>query len=357
MGSSMSGFSVASGLGEPLRISCTHRTTGAAVTRDIPEPFAFFGRHPLNAVQLDDPSVSKKHVYLQMLDGCAFVVDLGSRTGVRIGGHSIVQSWLSPEQTIEIGPFDILISGPLKGVSDRRSPVLSDGLTAPRLTLSSGGDSEGVIFCPLQCPLTLMGQDPHCNFRLIDRRLRPFHAAVVQTETDGWLVDLLGSGSTRLNGRPIRSSLLRVGDRIDLNGIPLEVHLNRLETARSDSSVALEPVANKMARYAPATEEFQPLADQVGDLRQATLMMAGLFAEMKREQTQMMQRQIELMQVMTEAFRDSRRPEIQPPASPPEVADIPLQTPRIAKPGDEEAFAQAHEWFLTRLRGLDKPTL
>jgi len=361
MGSPMSAFSVESGLSEPLRISCTHRSTGAALTRDIPEPFAFLGRHPINTVQLDDPSVSKKHAYLQVLDDCAFVVDLGSRTGLRIGGRPIAQGWLAPGQTLEIGEIDVRISG-TQGNSDRSSPTaLSDGAALSRLALSSGSDSEGLVYCPLRSALTLIGQHPQCNFRLIDGRLRPFHAAVVQTATEAWLVDLLGSGATRLNDRPLRWSRLRVGDRIDLNGVALEVHLNRADVARSDPAGVLEPVVHRMGRYSSAIEDFQPLAEQVGDLRQATLMMAGLFAEMKREQTQMMQRQIELMEVMTEAFRDARRPEAQRlAAAPPVVADpappsIPLQTPRLPNPGDEEAFTKAHEWFLSRLQGLGKP--
>ena len=361
MVSPMSGFAVASGLLEPLRVSFSHRVTGASSTRVIPEPFAFFGRHTLNTVQLDDPGVSKKHAYLQVIDGCPLIVDLGSRSGMRLGGASVGQAWWDPGQTLQIGDFDIRISGPLLQPGDRPQPTaVRDGDGACQIALVSGTDTEGLIHCPLRCAITLIGRDPTCNFRLIDERLRQFHAGVVQTPSDAWLVDLLGSGSTRVNGRAVRSSILQVGDIIGLNGVNLEVQLIRSESSRSGSNGVLQPVTTRMGRYSPA-DEGQPLVEQVGDLRQATLLMASLFTEMKREQTQMIQRQNALMEILVDVFRDGRTPALPPtdkptpsPDASPAPKETPLQTPRMAKPGDEEALAKAHEWFLHRLHSLNK---
>ena len=82
---------------------------------------------------------------------------------------------------------------------------------------------------------------------------------------------------------------------------------------------------------------------------------------MKREQTQLMQRQIVLMEVMTQAFRDSRpglpAPQISP-ATPKEStpAVVPLQQPRATNSDEQAALAQAHEWFMSRLGKLGGAT-
>ena len=353
----MSAFAVGTGLVEPLHVSYTHRITGASTNCEIPEPFAFFGRHSLNSVQLDDPSVSKKHAYLQVIDGCPFLVDLSSRTGMRLAGTSVGQAWWDPEQTLQIGDFDIQISGPLQRPGDRPQPTAFwDGAGTCQIALVSSNVTEGLIHCPLRSALTLIGRDPACNFRLIDERVRQFHAAVVQTPSEAWLVDLLGSGATHINGRAVRSSILQVGDVVGLNGVDLEVQLIRPESSRSGSNGVLQPVSNRLGHYAPG-EDIQPLGEQVGDLRQATLLMASLFTEMKREQTQMMQRQNVLMEILVEVFRDGRLPNTPPsvaisPAaeSSPTPKGTPIQSPRMTKPGDEEALAKAHEWFLHRLQ-------
>ncbi len=350
------GFSVACGLTEPYRITCTHRITGDTETAEFDEPFIFFGRHPQNTAQLDDPSVSKKHAYLQVIDGHAFLVDFGSRTGIRVDGNPIVHGWVNPGQSVEIGEYNVQIVGLLKAAADR--PLSTTAVTAPsllQLAISNDPASQGSVVCPLHSPMTLIGRHPQCNFRLLDERLNFFHLSVVQTANDVWLIDLPGSGGTRLNERLVRSSVLQVGDRINLNGIYLDVQLNRYEMPRNS---AMEPVSNKMGRFSSASEELQPIADQVNDLRQATMLMASLFAEMKREQSTLMQRQIELMEVMTQAFRDSRPPPVAIPIAPTTATptSIPVQVPRMPKPEEESTLAQAHAWFLSRLDKLGKPS-
>ena len=356
----MSGFSVAAGLSEPLRITYSHRTTGITGSGKLAEPFVFFGRHLQNAVRLNDPSVSKRHAYVQILDGCPFAVDLGSRTGIRIAGHQTAQGWVDLGQTLEVGDYDIQFTGPLNSAVDRQSPTdLAPEASHLQVAFLPGAVPQGLLYCPLRSAITLIGRDPHCNLRLLDKRIGLFHVSIVQTPTDTWLIDLPGSGGTRLNGRSARCSLIRVGDRVSLNGVSLEVQLNRHVPAEPEMNGALEPVSDKMGQFSPATEAMQPLVEQVGDLRQATLLMASLFAEMKREQTHLMQRQCDLMEVMTQAFRDSRPPAPLPLAAPPVDAapspmSVPLQSPRMTKPGEEDALAQAHEWFLSRLQKMGK---
>lgn len=363
----MNDFSTACGLSEPLRLVYTHRATGATNAATLSEPYALLGRHPQNSIRLDDPSVSKKHAYLQVIDGCPFVVDLGARTGVRIGGEPLAMGWVEAGDTLQIGEFDIAL-GHTKRVGNRPSPMAASPNMSPlELACWPGEDHSHTPShpIPIRSALSLIGRDLFCNLHLRDERVRPFHAALVEAAGDIWLIDLPGSGGTRLNGRLARCAMLQVGDRIGLNGLQLDVRLSRSAIPFAAADTAMAPVPETMGRFTAAGEIAQSLPDQIGDLRRATVLMASLFGEMKREQTQLMQRQIELMEVMTQAFRDSRSggtvSQVSPLPPPnglphtPAPAGVPLQMPRAAKPDDEAALARAHEWFLSRLGALGKP--
>jgi pSer/pThr/pTyr-binding forkhead associated (FHA) protein len=362
----MSDFSIASGLSEPLSISYTHRTSGVSATEKIAEPFVFFGRHPLNTIQLDDPSVSKKHAYLHVIDGRLFIVDFGSRRGVCIAGERVAESWVDCGQVVEIGDFDIRIEGASNTRADRSlptSPTLRSN--GAQLAIAPTNHPRETTFYPLRSAITFIGQNPQCNYRFVDDRLLHFHAAIVLTQTDAWLVDLLGFGATLLNGSTVRSSQLQSGDTINLNGILFEVQRYLPISSRDQTGSSLEPYSNPES-LAPISDVSQPLVHEISEIRQATLFLATLFAEMKQEQTHLMRRQIELMEVMTDVVRTiSSREHLSLPAASTSPRDahvvrpshsVPtVQTPRIANPIEEEALVQAHNWFSTRLQKLSKP--
>jgi len=362
----MSAFATASGMPASFRITCARRGLRPRKSKTVVEPYVFIGRHPQNTLQLADPSVSNRHAYLQVIEGCPFVVDLASRTRIRIAGQMVSEGWVERGQTLEIGEFDLRISGLAKSAADRPSPTcLSTGPSAFQVAYSYGTEAPNSVPYTLRNRITLIGRDVHCHLRLHDERLSGFHVSIVQAGADAWLIDIPGSSGTRLNGRLVRSAVLQVGDRIHLNGVPLEVQLNRFDSPRPESLVPLEPVSHKLGRFESNADEISPHgADSTGDLRQATLMMVGLFSEMKREQAQMMQRQIELMELMAQAFRESRPGAPLPAAglsfgkspSAPSGEASPLQTPRPTTAEDETLLAEAHAWFLSKLDKLGTPS-
>ena len=365
-----SGRSLASGLTEPFRIAFTHRTTGATGTIQVSETVAFLGRHSQNSLALNDPSVSRRHAYVQVVDRCVYVVDLKSRSGLRIAGVPAREGWVNPGQVLQVGVFDIEFAGPLQDAGNRPSPIAqpSESLRL-RLAFSAGTEDQGRIVSPIQNPLTVIGKDSHCNLRLIDQRINSFHASIVKTDRDAWIINIPGSGGVRLNDRLVRSSVLQVGDRISLNGLSMEVQLNRAEVAATNGAVTKMPSdLGELLPFAMAVDESQPLAEQVSELRQATMMMATLFAEMKREQSQLMHRQMELMEMMTQAFRESRSnghaisqgtagtigPAPVAGALPKPIT--PLQVPHMSDPADAAKLAEAHEWFMAKLGKMNPKT-
>jgi pSer/pThr/pTyr-binding forkhead associated (FHA) protein len=53
---------------------------------ELRQPFALIGRSAQAGLLLDDPSVSQRHAYLQVVGGRIFCLDLNSRTGLYLGG-------------------------------------------------------------------------------------------------------------------------------------------------------------------------------------------------------------------------------------------------------------------------------
>lgn len=360
--------SVASVSDEAFRISYTHRQTAVSGGIQLSDSFAFLGRHPLNSLALNDPSVSRRHAYVQIVDRGVYVVDLNSRTGLQIAGVSSTEGWVSPGQALRIGEYNVEFHGPFDSAEGRPSPLSQ---ISPEndlvLAFAHENDHHRQIFSPIRNPMTLIGKDPRCNLRLIDPRIVSFHASILKTDRDVYIVSIPGNGGVRINDRLVKSSMLRVGDRVSLNGLNLEVQLNRkgiVPLQKSPLNISEE--VSELLPFAVSVNESQPLAEQVSELRQATMMMASLFAEMKREQSQMMQRQMELMEMMTQAFREARSwppaPQVQASAGAvyPAVSAVdskpitPLQVPHLSDPADEAKLAQAHDWFLAKL-GKMKP--
>lgn len=74
------------------------------------------GRHPGCTVQLVDRSVSRQHARLEGAGDRWFLVDLGSRNGVRVGGERVERAELSDRDEILLGEL------PLRFRLDRAEP-------------------------------------------------------------------------------------------------------------------------------------------------------------------------------------------------------------------------------------------
>ena len=129
------------------------------------------------------------------------------------------------------------------------------------------------------------------------------------------------------------------------------------------SYLALQEISGSQELVcSPSSQELQPLAEQIGDLRRMAALLARVFTDMSREQsrqTQMMQKQIELMEEMTEALRNSRTPQVVLAPAPPQLGGLPagecqLQVPQTPRPEHEDALARAHYWFQDRVQKMGK---
>lgn len=72
------------------------------------------GRHPDNAIFLDDVTVSRKHAEFRRTNGAYSVTDVGSLNGTYVNGDLVESKTLTRGDEVQIGKFKLVF---LLGVS------------------------------------------------------------------------------------------------------------------------------------------------------------------------------------------------------------------------------------------------
>jgi diguanylate cyclase (GGDEF)-like protein len=75
---------------------------GNVTSTDGPE--CRIGRHPDNALTLDDDGISRVHARIYQTGGSYFIEDLGSSNGTYVDGRRITQEELGDGATVQLGP-------------------------------------------------------------------------------------------------------------------------------------------------------------------------------------------------------------------------------------------------------------
>lgn len=221
-GSVMNYFQQSCRAAGPLRLICGGRGWS------FPQPFVVIGRDATADLVLDHPQVSRRHAYLQVIQGHLFCADLSSRTGIqRPDGRPAASGWIDPGEGLRIGPFEVrpLADGGLGAAPFVGSAGLPNPLEAtlpgpePRLEIGPAPDAEAAGGDPpsswrLRCALTLVGTAAGCGIRLQDPSVSRFHGGLLRTAMGTWVVDLLGRNGIAVNGMSVRYARLVGGDRL-----------------------------------------------------------------------------------------------------------------------------------------------
>jgi anti-anti-sigma factor len=214
---------------------------------ELSQSFAVVGHSDGATVTLASSKVSYRHAYLQVIDGRMVCVDLGSKTGVFWGDVRRSSGWLSPAQSVRIGPYSLQLVrdapavGRLKAEEALPSPLeKSAEATAmfPQYTLELFDDSLPDIVRSIERRITLVGRHSKCAMRFDDESVSQFHCALVLTKNGLWLVDLLGKGGTRLDHKSVDCGSVEIGS-------VLSVGVNSMSAWRRESNgspVAAEAV-------------------------------------------------------------------------------------------------------------------
>jgi pSer/pThr/pTyr-binding forkhead associated (FHA) protein len=206
--SSQEHFLAACGSSEPLRIGVGLSNAMSLDTRTFQQPFLVIGRRLESDLVLDDWQVSRRHAYLQLLEGRYYCVDLGSRTGTHGGDATERSGWLQYGRAIHIGSYTVRPEWPARS-NEASGP--SPGLTW-EVPGRAVGQPVGQTSWRMDQQLILIGRSPACKIRILEPDVSMFHCSIVLTPRGAWVVDLLGQKGVFVNDEPIRCARLEDGD-------------------------------------------------------------------------------------------------------------------------------------------------
>src|SRR5262249_54564119 len=97
----------------PGRILLASKPPDKAHFEEAPlaNPFAMIGRCDRADIIRNDNDVSWWHAYVQLLDGSAFIMDLGSESGVYVDGRPQGYGWIKPGHIFQIAKHWFQLEG------------------------------------------------------------------------------------------------------------------------------------------------------------------------------------------------------------------------------------------------------
>jgi pSer/pThr/pTyr-binding forkhead associated (FHA) protein len=229
----MKSFLAACGIENSFQFAVENQNATESRLRLLYQPFAVIGRDLRADVVLDHVDVSRRHVYLQVVDGRVFWIDLESRTGTRGERESQRFGWLEGGRTFRIGPYVIRrFIGDSEALDVDRSALPRDTPLVARADAQVmqsevaleflNGPSQS-MFKPVHRVLSLIGSASGCKFRLTDSSVSRFHGSLLQTSAGLWIVDLLGQKGITVNDVPVRSSRLVDGDIVRIGRYQIRI--------------------------------------------------------------------------------------------------------------------------------------
>jgi pSer/pThr/pTyr-binding forkhead associated (FHA) protein len=230
-------------------------------------PLALLGRNENTDLPLDDPRVSQRHAYVQVIEGRLFGADLRSRTGTHWSSASAGAGWVDRNQPISIGPFTVRFEGHSRARDSTHAgdwnPLTAaswDHGAGGQVTLESDRGPNLVLVWRLQSVLNLAGRSPTCAIHLQDPTVSSFHCSFLRTPLGTWAIDLLGRGGISLNGRRVRWGRLDDGDRLQIGKYALRVR-HEAQPVAAPTTVPATDVHDEVP-----VRQSSPLAATVSDI-------------------------------------------------------------------------------------------
>jgi pSer/pThr/pTyr-binding forkhead associated (FHA) protein len=248
----MDSFLTACGATDSLTLDVEGPGSHGLERRRFSQPFVVIGRDNRAELLLDHDMVSRRHAYLQVIEGRVFFADLESRTGTIHGDVAVESGWLAPGEPLGIGPFRVHVVRPTPdeaedaggitaavragsgGPSTRLNPLLARSQESgdlPRVILEFQRRSSGPTIWRMSQVLALVGSSPRCKVRLIDSNVSKVHCALLRTPAGLWIIDLLGRGGVTVNGASVRALRLGQSDLVELGQVALRPNFDALAGA------------------------------------------------------------------------------------------------------------------------------
>lgn len=202
-------FADACGATAPLDLRVDLAGGGVLAEGSVDQPFTLVGRDDACDVTLSDPEINLRHVWLQVLGGRVFAVDLGSRTGLLWAGGARGSGWLDVGNPARVGPFTLHLRAPVSdrpsGYSQNYNPLAADtgSKARPTVALEFRNGRRAKDRWSVNRLVTLIGRAPDCKIHLTADDISPYHCGIVSTRSGLWVVDLSGRGVV-VNGERMR---------------------------------------------------------------------------------------------------------------------------------------------------------
>jgi hypothetical protein len=238
----------------PLRVDVT---SGAAPPRryEFSHPFALVGAHERADLVLNSPDISRRQLYLQMIDGRVFAVNLSARVPTLFGDEPCSAGWAVHGQELRLGPFALGFPD-MPGddvAAPSANPLAVRSCPRPPVVFEMKNGRQGANRVAIDRVITLVGNDPVCKLRLNSSRVSAVHCSLVRNSIGMWVVDLASTEGVSVNGTPVRAALLGNGDVLELGGRCLEVqYSDRSDAPASETtSEGFEFAATEIQRVRP----------------------------------------------------------------------------------------------------------
>jgi O-antigen/teichoic acid export membrane protein/pSer/pThr/pTyr-binding forkhead associated (FHA) protein len=194
------------------------------------QPFALIGRRPGADVFLPDGEVSPCHLYLQMLGGCVFWIDLRGEAAPGSELNRRRCGWLAPGEARAIGGVRVRLArqhpAPEAVEGSAGGPPPAGPFAAhlwPSLRLERPYSPTAPVPLRAGRPLTLIGRAAGCNIRLRGPRVSRVHCSLVKSPVGTWVVDFCTPQGVRVNGARVRVALLEQGDQLQVGEFRMRV--------------------------------------------------------------------------------------------------------------------------------------
>lgn len=365
---SLESFRTAVGALSPVEVILEGPESGERVVRTLDQPFALVGRDSRADLQLDDWHVSRRHTFLQVLDGHWFAIDLQSQTGTHWSTGAQRSGWVNAAHGIQIGPYRLRaarVPETLPTIQDPLNERVPELLFLPRVTLDflAGGVQQSSWRMNRQ--LALIGQAPDCKVRLVAPNVSKFHAVLVWTRVGLWAVDLCGRNGIRVNNRSVRVALLQQGELLEVGQFVIRIRYEAppippeaprhpaAEAAHSgerngnatsglsslmlaeprpvvllatDSSQSEAAVVERL--LVPLVNEFRLMQQQMFDqFQQAMTSMFNMFTSMHREQSDLIRNELDRLHQLTQELHELQAQLAQLPPREAPAMERPVATP------------------------------
>lgn len=221
-------FASACGCSGPILVRVDHN--GNSFELQLHQPFVRLGSARGNDIQLNDPEIAPRQLYIQMIDGYLFVVNLAPEVPLVCLDRHGPAGWVRPGDPVRVGSVSVVVVA-VEVAQGRAEDVPGNPLSAknPYSTgyslqpIQKGVSSARLLYQDRR--LLLIGRSPPAKVLIDDPTVNAVHAALLQTVAGLWLVNLSTSDRTLVNGRPVNETRLGHGDIVTVGPYDIRVWL------------------------------------------------------------------------------------------------------------------------------------